>query len=110
MRILILAIGLSLISSGMLGCSTTIGPCPSASPSCFDSTGVVGSRLLVDRAWDEYVRRGGRIVRTEAVATVSQEGGRIRVFHQFVPAAPGGHFAVEFDAISGELVRYSPGH
>jgi len=66
-------------------------------------------RPLVDKAWAEYVARGGKIVRAQARASLTRRNGSVYVFHEFIPRFPGGHFGVLIDEASGRIVEYWPG-
>ena len=112
MRVLTTLAWISPLVGGLLGCASQADPisCPSINISCDGRATAAQYQGLVDRAWNEYVQRGGKIARSGAVVSVTDEGSRIRVFHQFVPASPGGFFVVEFDSSSRDIVRYFPGH
>jgi len=66
------------------------------------------SRSFKRRAWEEYVRRGGRAPMGGASAEITTKDGKVEVFVQ-IARSPGAHFTVVFDEKTGKILEYVPG-
>lgn len=67
------------------------------------------ARSFKSRAWEEYVRRGGRAPMGGASAEITIKDGKVEVFVQVARSAAGAHFTVVFDEKTGKVLEYVPG-
>src|SRR5258707_807655 len=102
--------GLSCIYA-LIACTAFSEPCDQGTrQSC--PSGAVKARddePFMDMAWNEYVRRGGTYLRSNARFDIYREPGKVIVFVTLHPPFPGGHFEVTLDAKSGNVLKYLPG-
>jgi hypothetical protein len=67
------------------------------------------ARSFKRRAWEEYVRRGGRAPMGGASAEITTRDGKVEVFVQLARSGAGVHFTVVFDEKTGKILEYVPG-
>jgi hypothetical protein len=67
------------------------------------------ARSFKRRAWEEYVRRGGKAPMGGASAEITTRDGKVEVFVQFARSGAGVHFTVVFDEKTGKILDYVPG-
>jgi hypothetical protein len=83
---------------------------PSAEFSCNGKPLEQSRQELEHRAFSEYEKKGGRIRRAEWETKLVRRGCDWWVFFSLVPAAPGMHFGVLIDGVSGQAKEYAPGY
>ena len=108
MRLLIAGLPLLLV---LASCADLPAACGHGAKNACSSNAVQvrDDQRFMDAAWNEYVRRGGTYLRSNARLAIYRELGHVIVSVTLHPPFPGGHFEVTLDAKTGSVLKYLPG-